>query len=77
MQKNKIMRKFLKYIYVLQEVPNKDKKLGHGFSTAIRLNPYNPLGYLTIIIALVIGILMFGFVGFWKETDLSNPFKWS
>lgn len=71
------MKKFLKCIYVLQEIPNKDKKLGKGYSTAIRLNPYNPLSYFAIIIAFVIGILMFGFVGFWKEFDLMNPFKWN
>jgi len=75
LKRNK-MRKFLKFIYVLQEVPNKDRKLGRGFLTAIRLNPYNPLSYLTIVISFVIGILMFGFVGFWKEVDLRNPFKW-
>lgn len=71
------MRKFLKYIYVLQEIPNKDKKLGKGYSKAIRLNPYNPLSYFTIIIAFVIGILAFGFIGFWKEVELKNPFKWN
>jgi hypothetical protein len=70
------MRKFLKYIYVLQEVPNKNKKLGNGYSKAIRINPYNPLSYVTVIIATIIGILLFGFVGFWKEVDLRNPFKW-
>ena len=71
------MRKFLKCIYVLQEIPNKDKKLGKGYSTAIRLNPYNPLSYFAIIIAFVIGILAFGFIGFWKEVELINPFKWN
>lgn len=71
------MKNFLKYIYVLQEIPNKDKKLGKGYSTAIRLNPYNPLSYFAIIIAFVLAILMFGFVGFWKEFDLMNPFKWN
>jgi len=71
------MQKFLKCIYVLQEIPNKDRKLGKGYSTAIRLNPYNPLSYLTIIIAVIVGILMFGFVGFWKEIDFRNPLKWN
>ena len=70
------MKKFLKYILVLQEIPNKDQKLGRGYTKAIRLNPYNPLSYLSIIISFIIGILMFGFVGFWKEVDLRNPFKW-
>jgi hypothetical protein len=73
------MRKVLKYLLVLQEVSNKDRepKLGRGFFTARRLNPYNPLSYVTIVIVFVVGILMFGFVGIWKETDLQNPFKWN
>ncbi len=71
------MKKFLKYIYVLQIVPNKDRKLGKGYSQAIRLNPYNPLSYITIIVSIIIGVLMFGFVGFWNEVDLRNPLKWN
>lgn len=71
------MRKLLKTLYVLQEVQNRGpKKLGRGYYTAIRLNPYNPLSYATVVIGLIIGILMFGFVGVWKETDMRNPFKW-
>jgi len=70
------MRNFLKKIYVLQEVRNPKKIKGRGFDTAIRLNPYNPLSYITIVLSIVIGILMFGFIGFWKEADLINPFKW-
>ncbi len=41
-----------------------------------RLNPFNPLSYVTVVITLIVGILMFGFVGVWKETELKNPFKW-
>lgn len=70
------MRKFLKLIYVLQEVSNKDRKLGRGYATAFRLNPYNPISYLTVIISVILGFLMFGFVGFSKEVELRNPFKW-
>lgn len=72
------MRKFLKSIYVLQEVSNKNRspKLGRGFSHAYRLNPVNPLSYITVIIILIVGIVMFGIVGFWKESDVKNPFKW-
>lgn len=70
------MRELLKKLYIIQEVDNKDRKLGRGFSTAIRLNPYNPLTYIAVVLIAVVGILMFGFVGFWKETDRRNPFKW-
>ncbi len=73
-----MFRKILKYLWILQEVDqeNKKEKLGRGFFTARRINPYNPLSYIALIIILVVGLLMFGFVGFWKETDLRNPFKW-
>ncbi len=73
------MRKLLKQLYIVQEVSNKNKtpKLGRGFSTAYRMNPYNPLSYITIILTLIIGILAFGFVGVCKEVDLENPFKWN
>jgi len=70
------MRELLKKLYIIQEVDNKDRKLGRGFFTAIRINPYNPLSYIAVTLIVVVGILMFGFVGFWKETDGRNPFKW-
>ena len=76
------MRKALKFLKVIQTVSNDKrnkeglKRLGRGYIEAHRLNPYNPLSYVTIIIGLLIGILMFGFYGFWKETDTKNPFKW-
>jgi thiosulfate reductase cytochrome b subunit len=41
-----------------------------------RANPYHPLTYITIVVGLVVALLMFGFVGMWKEVDLSNPFKY-
>ena len=77
------MRKILKYLFIIQTVSNEErhkqglKRLGKGYWNAHRLNPYNPLSYILIPILLVVGILMFGFVGIWKETDLRNPFKWN
>ena len=43
------MKKFLQKIFVLQIVSNKGKnpKLGRGFIKAYRLNPWNPLSYIT------------------------------
>jgi hypothetical protein len=72
------MKKILKFLWILQEVSNKNRnpKLGRGFSKAYRFNPYNPLSYLSLIIIIIVGILLFGFIGFWKETDTKNPFKW-
>ena len=77
------MRKFLKAIYVIQIENNTERKarglkhLGRGYSEAYRLNPFNPLSYVTFILAFVVGVLMFGFVGLWKEVDSPNPFKWN
>lgn len=72
------MKKLLKFLFVIQEVSNegREPKLGRGFFEARRLNPYNPLSYITVVLVLIVGILMFGFVGIWKETNLRNPFKW-
>lgn len=72
-----MIRKILKFLYILQEIPNKDRKLGRGFLTAYRINPYNPLSYIALLLIIIVGVLMFGFVGFWNETDKSNPFKWN
>ena len=75
------MKKLLKFILVLQEVDNRkrenEKRLGRGFMYARRFNPYNPLTYVVFVFAFLIGIIMFGVVGVWKEIDRSNPFKWN
>ena len=79
---NTVFRKILKLLLIVQEVSNEErhkqglKRLGRGYFKAYRFNPYNPLSYIALVIILVIGILMFGFVGFWKETTTLNPLKW-
>lgn len=76
------MRKLFTSLCILQVVSNEErhkkglKRLGKGHFKAYRFNPYNPLSYLALIIILIVGVLIFGFVGFWKETDGANPFKW-
>ena len=72
------MNKILKRLLILQEVSNHNRKpkLGRGFMNARRLNPYNPLSYITVVVSVIAGILMFGFVGITRELDLRNPFKW-
>ena len=71
------MMKLLKYLFIIQEVSNKNRnpKLGKGFLEARRFNPYNPLSYVALILIMIVGILMFGFVGCWKYIG-QNPFKW-
>lgn len=76
------MIKILRFLRIIQTVSNEErhkkglKRLGRGYFEAHRLNPYNPFSYITAILILVIGLLMFGVVGFWKEIDNINPFKW-
>ena len=69
------MRKFLKLLLVIQE-KQKHNPLGHHHYTLIRVNPFNPISYLAIVLIFLIGIILFGFVGIWKEIDLRNPFKY-
>ena len=63
------MRKILKSTWVIQE----KRRAGHRLR---RLNPWNPLSYITCLVVLVLSILMFGFMGFRKELESGNPFKW-
>jgi hypothetical protein len=76
------MIKILRFLRIIQTVSNEErhkkglKRLGRGYFEAHRLNPYNPFSYITAILILVIGLLMFGVVGFWKEINNINPFKW-
>ena len=73
------MKKLLIKLLIIQVIDNtkrKDKELGRGFTKAYRLNPWNPLSYVTIVIALLLGLVCFGVVGMWKEYDNKNPFKW-
>ena len=76
-----MIEKILKYLKVLQIVSNDErhekglKRLGRGYSEAHRINRYNPLSYIIIIIAAVIVIILFGFVGLFEQIII-NPFKW-
>ena len=77
------MKKILKNLYIVQEISNKKREidglpsLGKGYFKAYRFNPYNPLSYVALIIIFFVGIIMFGFYGFWREIDMQNPFKWN
>ena len=73
------IKKILKKLYVLEEVSNKNRnpKLGKGFTSAYKFRAWNPLSYIVIVVTIVVAIFMYGFIGAWKEMDLSNPFKWN
>lgn len=69
------MRKFLTLIKVIQTKKITDSS--QRMHTKKRLNPYNPLSYIALLIALIIGIIMFGFVGLWREVNIKEfMFKW-
>lgn len=74
-----MIRKLFKYLWITQEkklyTENKNPNLGKSYRNLIRLNPWNPLSYLTIATVTPVGILIFGIKGFWREID-KNPFKW-
>ena len=77
-----MIRKILKYLHIIQTVSNKDReklglnKLGRGFINAHRANPWNPLSYVFLLLAIPIAIIMFGVVGVWAQIDFKNIFKW-
>jgi len=70
--------KILKWLCILQEVSNRNRnpKLGSGFNKAYRFNPYNPLSYIALFLLLIIGVILYGFVGLWERNNGKNPFKW-
>jgi len=80
---SKLLRSALSKIYILQAVSNvgktKKEKKGKGYRTSSRLNPYNPLSYLFLILAVSIGLLLVGVIGVYSyfNSDDGNPFKWN
>lgn len=72
--------KILHTFKILQVISNEErnknglKRLGKGYFKAYRLNPYNPLCYVIIIISIPVLILLFGFIGFLNK--IHNPFCW-
>ena len=74
------MKELVIKLGILQVVSNEQrhknglKRLGKGYFEAYRLNPFNPLSYAVVIIAIPIILIMYGFVGFYEKAI--NPFKW-
>ena len=76
------MQNLLTKLKILQTVDNQKrtnqglKKLGKGYFNAHRLNPYNPLSYLLLLLAFPLS-LSYSLI---KEIYLifnENPFKWN
>jgi hypothetical protein len=72
------MRKLLEFLYVIQKRTLVRKHNGRVIHTLIqnRLNPYNPLTYIAILIYYIVAIIMFGFVGFIEKLLDFNFFTW-
>jgi len=75
-----MMGKILKYLGILQVVSNDErhekglKRLGHGYYVAERLNKWNPLSYIFLLIVIVITLISIGVLGLYEESY--NPFDW-
>lgn len=61
---------------VSNEQRHKDglKRLGKGYFKAYRLNPFNPLSYILLVVTIPVILLMYGFVGSFEKAI--NPFRW-
>lgn len=69
------MRNILKKMFIIQERTYLDE-FKHK-RTKRRLNPYNPLTYIAILLALIVAIIMFGVVGFKDQISINElKFKW-
>lgn len=66
------MEELLLLLRVFQE--RKIKQFAGVYRIQQRLNPYNPLSYLYIIIEFILSIFLYGILGTFK--NISNPFKY-
>ena len=67
----------LKIVQVVSnEQRHKDglKRLCKGYFKAYRLNPFNPLSYILVVVTIPVILLMYGFVGSFEKAI--NPFRW-
>lgn len=75
------MRKILIALKVVQVVDNRLrskqglKKIGKGHFQAYRLNPFNPLSYVFVLVAILLLLILYGVIGFFNKAE--NPFKWN
>ncbi|WP_312698187.1 hypothetical protein [Sphingobacterium mizutaii] len=65
------MEELLLMLKIRQEQKIKQR---FGYYIKERLNPYNPLSYIVFILDSIIGTVLYGVVGYWK--NYRNPFKY-
>jgi hypothetical protein len=63
------MKKLFKILWITQT--KREKNAFGSESTMRRFNPYNPITYVVIVIFALIGIIMYGLVGFWDIENVS------
>jgi len=74
------MKELFSKFKIVQVVSNEQrhkgglKRLGKGYSKAYRLNPFNPLSYILVVVTIPVILLMYGFVGSFEKAI--NPFRW-
>lgn len=74
------MKELLIKLKIVQVVSNEQrhkdglKRLGKGYSKAYRLNPFNPLSYILVVLTIPVLLVMYGFVGLFEKA--TNPFIW-
>lgn len=74
------MKELLIKLKIVQVVSNEQrhkdglKRLGKGYFKAYRLNPFNPLSYILVVVTIPFILLMYGFIGSFEKAI--NPFRW-
>jgi len=73
----KIFQSIIIFLKITQTVSNENKRprLGRGYDNAMRMNPYNPLSYISIIIVGIIISVLNGVIGGYNYFKI-NHFKW-
>lgn len=68
------MNKILKALSIVQE-----KTIVTPFKRKVkvqRINPYNPLTYVTIVLIFALAVVCYGIVGIWERLDFKDLFKY-
>ena len=74
------LSEILEALSIVQSVSNEERnkaglpRLGKGYFTAYRLNPYNPLSYVLVVAAIPVILVLYGVVGLFEK--IYNPFQW-
>ncbi len=66
--------KILKFLFVLQKRTKTDA-FNHKYKQR-RINPYNPLSYIFLMILYIIGFFAYGIQGMIEDARPIKEFKW-